>query len=58
MSALPRIATTERTCQHVSNVPDSDMSNAIRIFTREGDDVQIVVRIVHNYRDTRPTSGV
>jgi hypothetical protein len=26
MSALPRIATTERTCQHVSNGPNSDMT--------------------------------
>jgi hypothetical protein len=25
MSALPRIATTERTCQHVSNVPKPDV---------------------------------
>jgi hypothetical protein len=25
MSALPQIATTERTCQHVSNVPTAEM---------------------------------
>jgi hypothetical protein len=39
MSALPRIATTERTSQHVSNVPEaemklaSEMSNTLEIMT-------------------------
>ena len=33
MSALPRIATTERPCQHVSNVPDSEVARRSRAHT-------------------------